>query len=238
MTDVPAQQLLAKFAKERPSEAAFLALSYDNALTRARARGIAPDVVIDIGAAKGDWSQSAAKIWPDARYVMMEAKELWRSELESVCAKHPRFEFVIAAAGPKTGTARFRKTEDPFGGAVVNDAVTNVPTVEVPLLRVDDIVADRGIKGSILLKLDTHGTEIDIFKGAETTLKSVDLICVETYGIVGVRFPKICLELARYGFEPCDLAEPLFRRKDGMLWQIDLLFMRSDHPSFKDMSWV
>jgi hypothetical protein len=38
--------------------------------------------------------------------------------------------------------------------------------------------------------------------------------------------------MAARGFRVIDLSEPLWRSKDGALWQLDLFFVRGTRPEF------
>ena len=47
-------------------------------------------------------------------------------------------------------------------------------------------------------------------------------------------FWEMCDWLLKRGFRCMDVVDPLYRPKDGMLWQLDLFFARSDWPKFQD----
>ena len=214
-----------------PDRAAKLALSHRNALTRVKARGVDVATVIDLGAARGEWSKMARTVWPAARCHLVEANHFWERELHQL-AGDPAYSYVIAAAGPTKGEGQFQFSEDPFGGtgAVQGDA----NAVRVPQVTVDSECGERNLKPPYLLKFDTHGFEREIIKGATETLKSTSLIVIEAYnfGPRQKRFPAMLELLEDLGFRCIDIGEPLFRQYDRSFWQMDFFLVPVTRPEF------
>ncbi len=94
----------------------------------------------------------------------------------------------------------------------------------------------RQLSGPFLLKLDTHGFEVPIFEGAGATLANTVAIIVETYnfkiGAEGLLFHEMCAWLQPRGFRCIDVVDVMRRPGDDLLWQMDLVFVRSDWPEF------
>ena len=191
--------------------------------------------VIDIGASNGCWSHRVIPIFPQAYYLLIEANQCHREGLEEFKRSRPASDFVLAVAGDKVGEIFFDQS-DPFGG-VASHTKSKKFNTRLPCITVDDEVAKRKLKGPFLLKLDTHGFEEPIFKGAEETLKNTNLIFVETYNFdiekTSMRFWEMCQFLYEKGFRPIDLCEPMHRPKDEAFWQIDILFVRNDRKEFQ-----
>ena len=63
------------------------------------------------------------------------------------------------------------------------------------------------------------------------------VIIVETYNFDltkdSLKFWEMCEYLEKRGFRPVDITEPMFRPKDQALWQMDLVFIRSDREEFR-----
>ena len=97
-------------------------------------------------------------------------------------------------------------------------------------------VARRSLSPPFLVKLDTHGFEVPILDGASRTLEETSLLVVEAYnfdlGPGALRFPDLCRLLEQRGFRCVDLADPMWRPRDGALWQLDLLFVPASRPEF------
>jgi hypothetical protein len=104
------------------------------------------------------------------------------------------------------------------------------------MTTVDAEVAQRQLPAPYFLKLDTHGFEIPILEGATETLRQTELLIIEAYNFnltrTSLRFHELCAWMEERGFRTCDLLEPLRRPGDGLLWQMDLVFLRKDHPAF------
>lgn len=191
--------------------------------------------VIDIGASDGTWSAIVHRFYPKAYYLLIEANPYHHDGLQRFKLAHPNSDFVLAAAGDKEGEIYF-DARDPLGGSA-----TDVPVdgqLRVPMITVDEQVKKRELMPPFFLKLDTHGFEIPILEGSMYTLANTSLIYIETYNFKltadSLRFHEICSFLDSKGFRPVDIADPLYRHNDSVLWQFDLLFMRADRPEFLD----
>ena len=213
-----------------PDHFAKIALSHRNALQRIKRRGVEIGTVIDLGAARGDWSKMARAVWPNTKCHLIEANHHWQRELHELSAD-PAYSFVIAAAGPSKGAGMFRFTENnPFGGAGTLGGEPDA--VRVPQVTVDSECAERQLKAPFLLKFDTHGFEREMLKGCTETLKHTELLVIEAYnfGPREKRFPAMLELLEDMGFRCVDIGEPLFRERDRSFWQMDF-FLRPLHAS-------
>jgi hypothetical protein len=47
----------------------------------------------------------------------------------------------------------------------------------------------------------------------------------------------MCAHLAARGFRCIDLCDPLYRARDGALWQMDLFFVPDSDPAFESSSY-
>lgn len=229
--DEPAlERTLARTLTGAPSD------GMDAALARAVARGVGIASVIDVGASNGSWTLRARRHWPSCRSLLIEAFEHWREELDLFVRRWPGTERVIAVAGPQDGgTATFFNDPDrPYGGILSGPAET--AGWQVPQISIDGARARAGLPGPLLLKLDTHGAERAILEGARETLKDCALVVIEAYNLPGEdrcpRFDMLVAEMERLGFRCADLADPMRRPSDGLLWQMDLLFIPAGDPCF------
>jgi len=210
-----------------------VALSHRNALQRVKRRNMEIETIIDLGAARGDWSKMARTVFPASKCHLIEANHHWERELHQLAAD-PTYSYVIAAAGPTKGVGHFEFNEsDPFGGAGTSS--DDPRAVRVPQVSVDSECADRGLKGPFLLKFDTHGFEREILKGCTSTLKATNLIVIEAYnfGPREKRFAAMLELLEDMGFRCIDIGEPLFRDYDNSFWQMDFFLVPIDRPELQ-----
>lgn len=197
------------------------------------------NTVIDVGAAVGSWSTSFAEAISGKEHLLIEANAVHEPALLACCQVRQKWDYVLKACGRKPGHVFFDGS-DPFGG-VASDVATETASQFVEVTSIDHEVGQRGLKGPFLIKLDTHGYEIPILEGASDTLRSTELLIIEVYNFelhAGcLCFWEMCQWMHERGFAPIDLFDVLYRRKDGALWQFDLVFARSTADAFTSNSY-
>lgn len=198
-------------------------------LARAAGRGTPVSTVIDVGASDGRWSTMAATVFPAARFLLVEAQPSHAAALRELTSRDRRFTTALVAAGPRDGTIHF-DASDPFGG-VASERSTGTSDLLVPMRTLDSLVAEHGLAGPFLVKLDTHGFETAILSGAAATLCRASLLVIEVYNFKLVpddpgclRFHELCGWLEARGFRCVDICEVSRRAGDQVLWQMDMLF--------------
>ena len=106
----------------------------------------------------------------------------------------------------------------------------------VPVTTVDKQIADRKLEGPYLLKLDTHGYEIPILKGAANTIMQSEVIVIECYNYKiateCLLFYDMCKYLEEKNFRCIDLVDVMHRPHDKSLWQMDLIFIKKSREEF------
>lgn len=227
-------------AAEPPEIVAFKAASTVRALERIASRGIEIETVVDIGASNGMWTAATMPILPKARYLLVEAQNGHLDSLKNFVNQHPNTEYVLAAAGDAEGEIFFDDS-NLFGGLACK-AQTESAKIRVPMITVDAEVKRRNLTGPYLVKLDTHGFEVPILQGALETLKSTNLVVIETYNFRiapgSLLFHEMCSYMEKLGFGVIDISEPLWRTHDQSFWQIDLFFVRLDRPEFTHLAYA
>lgn len=209
------------------------AFEMDEALRRARMRGLQIRTVIDVGASDGSWSLLAKNHFPDARFLLFEPLAERREALEAL-RQRLGFDYLTAAAGARRGEVVLAVDPGLDGSSVVTAGASGGRTV--PVETVDTAVAERRLPGPFCLKLDTHGYELPILEGATAVMAQASLLIIEAYnfrlGPETLKFHELCAWLEARGFRCCDLADPMHRPKDGVLWQMDLIFAPATSPVF------
>jgi FkbM family methyltransferase len=212
----------------------FVALLSPAALDRIVGRGMAINTVIDIGASNGMWSESVLPYFPGARYLLIEAQKTHEKNLQRFTKNRPNMEYVLKAAGEKSGTIFFDDAEA-FSGQAVTERDRD-DLIEVPVCSIDQEVAARSLPGPYLLKFDVHGFELPILQGAKQTLNDTSLLIMECYNFDiapdSLLFYDMCRHLHELGFRVADISEPLWRPDDKVLWQMDIFFVRAQRPEF------
>lgn len=203
------------------------------ALMRLRSLDLDIRTVIDIGASDGHWATQAMAAFPKAEFLLVEANPFHKTSLEHYVGQHRNCQFVLAAAGDHEGEIFF-DASDPFGG-LASHVPTTAGDIRVPVTTVDTQVRERRLTGPFMVKLDTHGFEVPILQGAAATLALSHLVVIEVYNFHiangSLLFYEMCTYMDTLGFRPVDFCDPLHRRKDGVLWQMDIFFARKEHPA-------
>jgi len=111
----------------------------------------------------------------------------------------------------------------------------------VPVTTLNHEAASRSLTGPYLVKFDTHGFEIPILQGAADILPQTSVIIMECYNFAisqdCLLFPDMCAHMKSLGFRCVDMADVMHRERDGALWQMDLVFIRSDRPEFECLAY-
>ena len=207
-----------------------------DALIRLAKRGHRINTIIDVGASTGQWSANASYVWPHSHFLLIEANEHHRPALEHCRQQAPnRIEYVLAAATDHSGKTYLYTKDDPFGGTVVK-TLDNVEQ-EVAAVTIDELIAQRSLPDPYLIKLDTHGHELEILRGAHQTLPRTGVLVIEAYfhriNDSAPLFHELCAFLAERGFGCIDIIEPLWRPYDHAIWQIDLVFVPLTSKEFQ-----
>ncbi|MGI9461987.1 MAG: FkbM family methyltransferase [Alphaproteobacteria bacterium] len=201
-------------------------------------RPIPIKTVIDIGASDGSWSKWVMRFYPKAKYKLIEANPVHLPALKKFCQIHKNTEYVLAAAGSRDGDCFFDDSA-PFGGQAWH-VKTGRHKTKLPMAKIDSLVKQKKWQPPFLLKLDTHGVEMDIIKGAEKMLQHTELAIIEAYtpATTLISFYQLCFEMEKRGFAVVDFSEPLWRPKDLLLWQMDLFFIKKTSQVFKTRGYV
>lgn len=197
--------------------------------------GIKINTVIDIGASNGMWSKEVMPTYPQANYFLIEANSYHENNLKNFAKRHSNVDYIIAAAGDTVGEIYF-DTSSPFGGIASHEKRENF--VAVPVITIDSLVKDKNLQGPFIVKLDTHGFEVPILEGATETLKEAEFVILEVYNFHiakgSLLFHEMCEYMLKKGFRTIGLVDRLYRPKDNVLWQFDLVFAKETRTEFQD----
>lgn len=205
--------------------------SMSAALQRLKKNGVQATCVIDLGAAAGTWTVECMKRFPQSTYLLFEPLEERKNELKALAVEHKNVHPVFAAVGDRLGSVNFVVSDD-LDGSGVYDAESEGGNRKVNMVTIDQIVQERKLDGSFLMKFDTHGFEVPILAGAKETLRNTEAIIMECYGFRIAEncllFPEMCEHLEQLGFRLSDIVNVKRRPGDEYFWQCDAVFIRKD----------
>ncbi len=204
------------------------------ALRRLYLMGYRPDFVLDIGASNGVWSHFVCRIFPAARFILVEPLlSQYRERTTDFFLKtHPEFETVEAALSDRPGTLPLHISSNLYGSSFVSEGL-HCPAseiVEVPVATLDSLFQDKRISGRGLLKLDVQNAEHLVLAGGANGLEQIDVVVMET---TLARVPQGTKDFAGMlefmdgrGFKYFDDCGEWRSAATGVLEQKDVVFVR------------
>jgi FkbM family methyltransferase len=206
------------------------------ALRRLQVKGFAPDFVVDIGASTGIWSQIVKKVFPAARFILVDAvasRYNGGNGNGNHALERAGFEMVEAAVSDREGRVSFQVASDLYNSSLImiNEIVKLQDVVEVRMMTLDHLAESKAIKGRGLLKMDVQYAEHLIIKGgARFIAEQVDAVVMEltlTRPVAEARtFLEMIVMMDELGFRYCEDVGEWRRPTDGTLEQKDVLFVR------------
>ena len=204
-------------------------------LKRMQGQGYSFENIIDVGSSTGVWSWTAAKVYPDSHYVLVDPMmsryaENQRKFYQSALPKH---EIVEAALSDRCGRVQFLVSDDLYGSSLlkVNDSIRTSQTADVEMVTLDELSKRKNWKGSTLLKVDVQFAEHLVVAGGMDFIKNhVDAIILEL--TIAREHPdaktyREMLDLMdSIGYELVDEMEGWRSPKNGRLEQKDTVFVR------------
>jgi FkbM family methyltransferase len=204
--------------------------SIEESLETLHRLGLNPHFCVDIGAYQGEWAKMFKSKFPTSKVFMVEAQETKRSYLEEVVQHYPdQVSMEIALLGA-TDDQIVEFTEMESGSSVFAEASPyerNI--VKRKTSRLDTLLTEGKYPSVDFLKIDVQGYELQVLNGASTALAQATAVLMEASLVPTNNGCPLIAEVIAYmdqaGFRLFDFCSQI-RRKDGVLWQTDLLFLR------------
>lgn len=201
-------------------------------LAHYRGLGFVPNVVFDVGVGPG--TPELYDGFPDARLVLVEPLEEWKRNFEWV-ERARATDTIIAAAGSTPGEVEILVHRAPWCSSVLGGLRgedTNGTRRTVPVVRLDDLAAERELVGPFVVKVDVEGAELDVLSGALEVLRASELVLIEVSlfeFIPGApQFHDVVSWMHDHGFVVADLFDAHNRLLDGALARMDVAFVKED----------
>jgi FkbM family methyltransferase len=196
------------------------------------------DLVIDVGANKGQFATFARHVFPGAQIVSFEPLEGPARIFEMVFRHDRRTKLIRAALGVERGSLAMYVTErddsssplevtqaqrDAFGTKVVERR-------DVPCGPLSDFIKQEDFGDQNLLKIDTQGYELEVLKGASSLLSRFAAIYCEVSYVELYKGQALAQDVISYlrtqEFHPVAAFNKVVSPHNGDL-QADMLFTRA-----------
>ena len=144
-----------------------------------------PNVILDIGAHRGQFYSWSRKVWPETPIWMIEANDIHEPYLKAICDESENDNYVISTLGDMERDVKFiTRSDKPHteGASYYKEAnYWDIPQLvkEIPktLQTLDELFEESSQFD--LIKLDTQGSEVDILKGGSNLCQKAVAIIVE-----------------------------------------------------------
>ncbi len=203
------------------------------------------NVVLDIGANKGQYGQVLRNIGYRGRIVSFEPLPAEFQQLRARAAADGNWQAMNYAVGDMDGSTEINVSgANTQASSLLNmlpSAVERRPFWQytkkerIEIKRLDSVFELFCSKEDrIMLKIDTQGCERRVLDGAERSLASVQMLQMEMSLVPlyegETLFHEMCPLLQQKGFQLVSIEPGINDEKTGQLFQIDGIFQRSEPP--------
>lgn len=195
--------------------------------------GFRPETVLDIGIAKG--TPELYRAFPNSYFLMVEPLKEYEDVMKTTLKKY-KGEYILAAAGNENSVVEFNvHTKHLSGSSLYKESMGPAADGEprtVDLLKLDDIVTARNLKGPYLLKADVQGAELDVLEGFSSYLYATEVISLEVSLFKFMKgapdFYNVITYMKQKGFVAYDIELAWNRPLDNALGQLNMIFVKEN----------
>lgn len=184
-----------------------------------------PKTILDVGGYKGHWTHDIRAQFPNASIVVVEPNNhpelnnldvpVHREVLASTVREVPWYSNL------STGDSMYKELTLHYNNVIPATRTTTTLDKLFPTQRFE------------FVKLDCQGAELDILKGGEVLLQDTHAVLLECafagkYNEGAPTFAEYIAYMDSIGFAPLEIPE--LHRANGVLVQIDIVFLRKTSP--------
>lgn len=213
---------------------------YRGSLDYAKARGLAPRTVFDVGVGTGTpWLYEA---FPNAKLVLFEPLGVFDEDLSALARKYDADVHRVALAEQEgvaeefqhdiavpTSSSLLRLHPRYATFAAKASSCSGPHEFEQVTVRLDTLDRLNTYEPPFVLKLDVEGTETGVLRGARKTLQNTDFLIAEISVVTRQRgepeFAEVITFLDECGFQLFDIPSISQAAPDGQLIYLDAAFV-------------
>lgn len=219
----------------------------DYLLADLKARGLSCSAIMDVGANSTEWSKMAKKIYPDAKFCLIEPQIEMEGLLQAFCNSANQSTYFLAGADQKSGKKYLTVYENLAGSTFLpyeeDELKENGVQRAVQMIAINDIISSGKFEIPELVKLDIQGYELEALMGATSLFGKTEVFILEVSlfpfdDSPGIPiFSEVINFMNERGYVAYDF--PGFGRRplDGALGQCDVCFVKEDSFLRKSNDW-
>jgi FkbM family methyltransferase len=194
--------------------------------------GFAPRHVIDVGANKGNWTRTAFRYFPKASYTLIEPQGELRNYVQDLVKQGCRIQWICAGAADKPGLLPFtvvsHDVSSTFAISQGDAEKAGHRQIAIPVRTLDEIVSSSELPMPEMVKIDTEGFDLKVFRGASSLIGKTEIFLME----VNIREPwenglaEVIQQMSRSGYRLFDITDLNRSPKFGVLWLMELAFLK------------
>jgi FkbM family methyltransferase len=209
---------------------------FENIKAKLKNNGYTPEIIIDIGACYGHFTDKMIDIYPNAKYYLFEANN--NPELQKYLTRSnvSVFNTLLYSKEDIVDWYEIKKSGDSIFKELSKDYV-NIPAVKKETRVLSNIINYSNMK-NVFIKIACQGSEISILKGAGNILKVTDFILLQTplfgkYNENSETFLDYIKFMDELGFIPFDIRN--HDNINGFLMHCYVLFINKNHSFNQDV---
>jgi len=216
---------------------------WDRFFSVIRGFGFAPKHILDIGANRGQWTRTAIQYFPDAQYTLVEPRADLKAHVQDLIDSGHMIRWINAGAGDKSGVVAFtlahRDDSGSFAVSVEQAQELGFPQAMVEVKTLNEIVALSDAAVPEMVKIDAEGFDLKVLCGATDLFGKTDIFLVEVTLVGGWDNSLIAVieKLASLGYRPLDITDLNRSPKNGLLWLVEIAFVKCNCPLFEGITY-
>ena len=195
--------------------------------------GFNPSHIVDVGANRGTWTRNALQFFPDAYYSLFEPQAYLSASFTDLL-KNPKIKFHAKGVGASSGMMDLTTSDrdDSFSFSFTADQAKDwgVKQVKAPVVKLDEFLQTLGLPQPELVKIDAEGWDLEVLKGAESTIANAEVILMEAAVMNKFfrnTFTDVIREMSERGFVVFDITDLNRTQKHNALWLVEIAFVKS-----------
>jgi FkbM family methyltransferase len=213
------------------------------ALNRVAGLGFQPNLIFDVGAYQGEFAQCCLQIWPKTQIACFEALEHKVQQLQRLASHHTEIQVFPGLLGAKVDeNVPFYESET-ASSVLIEQIPQDFPITSHSMRTVDQIVEEYfDGRSPDLLKLDVQGYELEVLKGSEKSLPTMQMILAEINLLDIHQEVSLLAEVVAWlndrDWVAYDICSLIYRPLDKALWQTDFIFVPRKSLLREDKRWA